>query len=200
MSTVSDPAKFIASTKALLPLLKDGTYTIEEFGRDRMLIFGDLPSIASGYVSSRLVVNHAPTKTSFRNCNVTHEHYVTRTTTCRRIAELYLEDKLTDDLLEMIVDEGRKVHYVTMQENIDLRPYQQSPKYPTWQEQYAAAGITLVPDPGLFGNKTYYYIIDDIPYADKHLAAKAHGVGVSTVVNRARNQNQKFVGWTEHKY
>lgn len=199
MSTVSDPAKFIASTKALLPLLKDGTYTIEEFGRDRMLIFGDLPTISSGLVSSNLVVNHAPTKTSFRTCNVTHEHYVTRTATCRRIAELYLEGKLTDDLLEEIVEEGRKVHYVTMQENIDLRPYQQSPDYPTWQDQYKAAGIELIPDPGLFGNKTYYYIIEGVPYADKHEAAKAHGVGASTVVNRSRSK-KKFLDWEEHKY
>lgn len=183
---------------ALLPLVKEGKIGVEEFGRCTMLAFGDVGTVSSGLVSDNLTWTHEPTGRTYRSSKVTEEHFITRTTTCRDIANTYLDGDLTDEKLIELIEKGREVHLVTEQENLDLRPFQQSDDYPTWESQYKAAGINLVPDPGTFGSKQYYYIIDDIAYADKHEAAAAHGVGVATVVNRSRSQ--KWPTWEEYKY
>lgn len=183
---------------ALLPLVKEGKLGVEEFGRCTMLSFGDVSTVPSGMVSDTLTWTHEPTGRTYRSSKVTEEHFITRTTTCRNIARAYLAGELTEDKLNELIEKGRKVHIVSEQENLDLRPYQQSADYPSWESQYKAAGINLVPDPGTFGSKQYYYIVDGIPYADKHEAAAAHGVGTSTVVNRSRSE--KWPTWEEYKY
>lgn len=185
---------------ALLPLVKDGRLTVEEFGRATMLSFGDVSTIPSGLVSSSLVWYHEPTKAYYRNPKVTHEHYITRTNTCRTIANTFLDGNLTEQKLTDIIEEGRMVHFVSEDENLRLRVYQQSDDYPTWQEQYAAAGIELVPDPGTMGNKTYYYIIEGEVFKDKHEVVSKHGISYKTVVSRCRSKNSKWLGWEEYKY
>lgn len=189
---------FIHIVNALLPLVGEGKLSVEEFGRVTMLAFGDVSSVHSGLVSSKLCWTHEPTGRTYRQGNVTHEHFKTRTATCRDIANEFLAGTLTSDRLLQLIEEGRKVHFVTEQENIDLRPFQQSDNYPTWEEQYQAAGIELVEDPGLFGNRSYWYRVDGVTYADKHEVAAAYNCGLSTVVNRSRNS--KYPNWEEHKY
>ena len=189
---------FIHIVKATLPLVKEGKITLEEFGRSAMLSFGDIGSVHSGLISDALVRTHSPTNRKWRDCDVTHEHFKTRTTTCREICQEYLDGNLTDERLVELIEEGRKVHYVSKQENIDLCAHQQNKDLKTWQEQYAACGINLVNEVELFGNKTYWYKVDGKSYADKHEVAKEHSCGASTVVNRSRNK--KFPGWEEYKY
>jgi hypothetical protein len=189
---------FIHIVKATLPLVKERKITLEEFGRCAMLAFGDIGSVHSGLISSDIIRTHNPTGRMWRGSEVTHEHFKTRTVTCREICQEYLDGNLTDERLIELIEEGRKVHYVTKQENIDLCVHQQNKDLTTWQEQYEACGIKLVKDVELFGNKTYWYRVDGIAYADKHEAAAAHSCGSSTVVNRSRNK--KFPNWKEYKY
>jgi hypothetical protein len=189
---------FIAFCNYLLPAVKDGYIGDKEWARAAMLAFGDLPSIPSGLVSKKLLWTHEPTGRTYRKSKVTHEHFKTRTKTCREIVGVYLREELTQEILNDIIEEGRKVHFVEEYENIVLRPYQQDESIEDWEIEYANAGIELVKDPGTFGHKLYYYEIDTIMYADKHEAAKKHKCNASTVVNRSRSV--KWPTWSEFKY
>jgi len=46
---------------------------------------------------------------------------------------VYLRDELTQEALNAIIEEGRKVHLVEEYENIVLRPYQQDESIEDWQ-------------------------------------------------------------------
>ncbi len=198
MSATVTKKGFKAFCEYLLPAVKDGKMGDREFARAAMLAFGDIPSIHSGLVSESLLWEHSPTGRVYRKTRVTHEHFKTRTKTCREIVAKYLEGTLTALELEKVIEEGRKVHYVEEQENITLRRFQQDEDVSCWEEEYELAGIRLVKDPGTFGNKTYYYRIDLIYYADKNEAAEEHKVNPSTVVNRSRSA--KWPTWEELKY
>lgn len=198
MSATVTHKGFVAFCEYLLPAVKDGRMGRKEWARAAMLSFGDLPSIPSGLVSKTLLWTHEPTGRTYRKSRVTHEHFKTRTKTCREIVHLYMDDRLTPEMLEIVIEEGRQVHFVDELENIALRPFQQDESILTWQEEYEKAGIELVPDPGTFGNKTYYYKIDEIYYADANEAADATGVHSKTV--KARCNNVKWPDWHEIKY
>ena len=198
MSKTATKRGFVAFCNYLLPAIKDGQIGNHEWARAAMLAFGDLPSIPSGLVSKKLLWKHEPTNRVYRSSKVTHEHFKTRTKTCREIVDLYLNDELTQEKLNEVIEEGRKVHFVEEYENIVLRPFQQDESVLTWQEEYEKAGIELVPDPGTFGSKLYYYQINTIMYADKNEAADAHNISASTVVNRSRSV--KWPDWLEFKY
>lgn len=190
--------RFIPIVKANLKLLDQG-YTVEEVGRILMLSYGDVSTKASGLVSKKLVNYHAPTNQYFRKGKYTEEHFITRTYTCRQVCNAYLEGKLTDDLLCSLLDSGRKVHYTTEDDNVRLRVYQQDlENYPTWEEQYAAAGIELVEDPGMFGNSKYYYEIDGMVYKNVNEAAESIGCHPKTI--KGRSNSSKFPNYVELEY
>lgn len=190
--------RFIPIVKANLALLDQG-YTVEEVGRILMLSYGDVKTESSGYVSKALVNYHAPTNQYYRKGKFTEEHFNTRTSTCRAICEHYLDGSLDDDLLYYLLDHGRKVHYTTEEENVRLRVYQQDKeKYPTWVDQYEAAGIELVEDPGMFGNSKYYYEIDGKVYKNVNEAAEGEGVIAATI--KRRSNNSKFPNYVELEY
>jgi len=150
-------------------------------------------------VSKALVNYHAPTNQYYRKGKFTEEHFITRTSTCRAICDHYLDGSLDDDLLYYLLDHGRKVHYTTEEENVRLRVYQQDKEnYPTWVEQYEAAGIELVEDPGMFGNSKYYYEIDGKVYKNVNEAAEGEGVIAATI--KRRSNNSKFPNYVELEY
>lgn len=189
---------FIPIVKANLVLL-DQDYSVEEVGRILMLSYGDVDTKASGFVSKELVNYHAPTKQYFRKGKYTEEHFITRTNTCRQVCNAYLEGKLTDDFLYSLLDSGRMVHYTTEEDNVKLRVYQQDlENYPTWEEQYAAAGIELVEDPGMFGTGKYYYEIDGKVYKNVNEAAEGEGCHPRTI--KGRSYNPKFPNYVELEY
>ena len=190
--------RFIPIVKANLVLLNQG-YRTEEVARILMLSYGDVKTKSSGYVSKALVNYHKPTNHYYRKGRFTEEHFNTRTSTCRAICDHYLDGSLDDDLLYSLLDEGREVHYTTEEENIILRVFQQDlVNYPTWKEQYKAAGIELVEDPGMFGNWKYYYEVDGKVYRDVNEAAKGEGVIAATI--KKRSYNSKFPSYVEVEY
>ena len=190
--------RFIPIVKANLALLNQG-YRVEEVARILMLSYGDVKTESSGYVSKALVNYHAPTNQYYRKGKFTEEHFITRTSTCRAICDHYLDGSLDDDLLYYLLDHGRKVHYTTEEENVRLRVYQQDKEnYPTWSDQYEAAGIELVEDPGMFGNSKYYYEIDGKVYKNVNEAAEGEGVIAATI--KRRSNNSKFPNYVELEY
>lgn len=192
-----DIDKFSKVVRANLTLLDQG-FSISEVGRILMLSYGDVKTEPSGLVSKSLINYHAPTNTYYRKGRFTEEHFITRTNTCRQICEAYVDNTLTDELLYELLDKGRKVHYTTEEDNIRLRPYQQDLEtYPTWQEQYEAAGVELVEDPGMFGNKSYYYEINGNVYRDVNEAAAAIGVHARTIKARCFKGKE---GYKEYSY
>ena len=112
MSKTVTKRGFVAFCNYLLPAIKDGQIGNHEWARAAMLAFGDLPSIPSGLVSKKLLWKHKPTNRVYRSSKVTHEHFKTRTKTCREIVDLYLNDELTQEKLNEVIEEGRKVHFV----------------------------------------------------------------------------------------
>lgn len=190
--------RFIPIVKANLPLLIEG-YRIEEVARILMLSYGDVKTKSSGLVSKDLVNYHEPTNTYYRKGRFTEEHFITRTNTCRQICTLFLDGELDDDVLYSLLDEGRKVHYTTEEENVRLRVFQQDLKnYPTWKEQYNAAGIELVEDPGMFGGAKFYYKIDGDIFKGIKEAAKYIGCHEKTI--KARSRSPKFENYVEVEY
>ena len=190
--------RFIPIVKANLILLNQG-YRTEEVARILMLSYGDVKTKSSGYVSKALVNYHEPTNTYYRKGKFTEEHFNTRTSTCRAICDHYLDGSLDDDLLYSLLDEGRKVHYTTEEENVRLRVYQQDKEnYPTWVDQYEAAGIELVEDPGMFGGAKFYYKIDGDIFKGIKEAAKYIGCHERTI--KARSRSPKFENYVEVEY
>ena len=193
-----DVERFIPIVKANLQLLDEG-YRIEEVARILMLAYGDVKTKSSGLVSMNLVNYHRPTDTYYRKGKFTEEHYITRTNTCRKICVYFLSGDLDYDVLYSLLDEGRKVHYTTEEENIRLRVFQQDLKnYPTWNEQYEAAGIELVDDPGMFGGAKFYYKIDGGIYKGIKEAAASIGCHERTI--KARSRSHKFKNYVEVEY
>lgn len=194
ITTVED---FAEAVKLILPLLDRGK-TVQQVARFLMIPYGDVSTKHSGLVSKSLVSYHEPTNTYYRKGKYTGEHFITRTNTCRQICEAYVAGTLTDELLYTLLDEGRSVHYTTEDDNIRLRPYQKDlENYPTWEEQYKAAGIELVEDPGMFGNKRFYYEINGVVYRDINEAAAAIGVIPKTIKTRCFKGKE---GYKEYSY
>jgi hypothetical protein len=192
-----DVNRFIPIVQANLPLL-DKEYTVQEVARILMLSYGDVKTKPSGLVSKSLVKVHEPTGRHYRKGKCTGEHFKTRTKTCREICELYLKGKLNLKKLYNILDEGRAVHLVTEEENIRLRNFQQDHNYETWEEEYAACGIELVPDPGKFGKTKYYYEIEGFVYPTIMDAATDKDVHPRTV--KARCNDDRYPDWNELVY
>jgi hypothetical protein len=193
--------KFEKVCKAVLPLLYDEEMTVQDVGRILMLSYGDVYTKSSGLVSDKLVHHHTPTNTLFRKGKYTEEHFTTRTNTCRQVCIEYLSPNPDWDKIRSLLDMGRTVHYTTDSENMELRIYQQDlDNYPTWQSQYEAAGINLVEDPGMFGNRVYYYIIENVTYAGIDEAAAAIGCHPRTIKARCKNKKYKFDNYQEIAY
>ena len=189
--------RFIPIVRANLVLLDQG-YSVNEVGRILMLSYGDVETKPSGLVSESLVYFHEPTSRYYRKGKYTEEHFKTRTKTCREICEAYLNGELTDVLLYTLLDVGREVHFVTKEENERVRRYQQDHAITSWEEEYQACGITLVEDPGMFGNSKYYYIIDGVVYQNVNHAAEGINVHSRTIKNRCKSE--KFPNYQELEY
>lgn len=127
---------------------------------------------------------------------MTKDHYLSRKKGAIKIFEM-IDAGATIDELTAFVIEVCNVHYVTKRENLDLIPYQKNTAlYPTWQEQYAAAGIKLVPYIKK-SNKKYVYIINEIEYNSPNDAAIANDCKISDVYYRCIKSNSEyFSAWT----
>tara|TARA_R110000803_G_scaffold186839_1_gene249227 strand:+ start:511 stop:1098 length:588 start_codon:yes stop_codon:yes gene_type:complete len=184
-------AKFEKVCNAVLPLLNNEEFNVQDVARILMLSYGDVYTKGSGLVSEKLVHHHKPTNSFYRKGRYTEEHFTTRTNTCRQVCYEYLEEDTDWNKIRSLLDVGRTVHYTTESENMQLRIYQQDlEKYPTWQSQYKATGIKLVEDPGMFGTRKYYYVIENVAYVGVNEAAAAIGCHPMTI--KARCKKDKF--------
>lgn len=127
---------------------------------------------------------------------MTKDHYLSRKKSAIKIFEM-IEDGATIDEITAFIIDACSVHYVTKRENLDLIQYQQNPElYPTWQEQYAAAGIKLVPYVKK-SNKKYVYIINGIEYNRLIDAAMENDCTINDVYYRCTKSKSKyFSAWT----
>lgn len=192
--------EFKSVIKHALGAIDDSTCSIESFARIFMWAYADLGSTPSGLVSSKLIYQHPVTGRTYRMRNVCEEHFVTRTETMTKVVNAHLDGTLTDELLESILFEGNRVHFVTTEENIKLMQYQskKSASYiEGWEAQYEAAGIELVPDPGARDERSlYFYEIDGTFYENKHEACNELNITESRLATNVR----KLEGWVKHKY
>lgn len=127
---------------------------------------------------------------------MTKDHYLSRKKCAIKIFEM-IDTGATIDELAAVIIEACNVHYVTKRENLDLIPYQKNTAlYPTWQEQYAAAGIKLVPYVKK-SNKKYVYIINGIEYSRLIDAAMENDCTINDVYYRCTKSKSKyFSAWT----
>jgi len=130
---------------------------------------------------------------------ITKEHYHSRKRCARKIFAMLDEGATIDQLTDFII-EACSVHYVTKAENNLLVRYQKDiENYPTWQDQYAAAGIELVPYVKK-SVKKYVYIIDGIEYTSSKEVAKAYSVSSATVDHRCtKDRRGNYPEWKRVK-
>lgn len=126
---------------------------------------------------------------------ITKEHYHSRKRCARKIFAM-LDEGATEDQLTDFIIEACSVHYVTNAENRLLVRYQKDiENYPTWQDQYAAAGIELIPYVKK-SVKKYVYIINGIEYKNVSDVMETYGCTMSTVNNRCvKDKRGKFPTW-----
>jgi len=127
---------------------------------------------------------------------ITKDHFYSRKRSARKIFEMMDAGASIEELYDFIVL-SCSVHYVTKRENLDLIPFQKNIKdYPTWQEQYAAAGIELVPYVKKNARK-YVYIINGIEYKSLTEAAAVHNCSDANVYYRCvTSKSKKYSDWT----
>jgi hypothetical protein len=102
----------------------------------RNILF-DSPRTFSGFVSEK--------GQHLKANELVKEHFYPRQASAYKMFEM-LDAGVTKDELINFIKMVCQVHYVTKDENEDLKSYQKlGSGYNTWEEQYAAAGIKLVP-------------------------------------------------------
>lgn len=105
-------------------------------GGFRNVLF-DCPGTFSGFVSEK--GQHLKTS------ELVKEHFYPRQASAYKMFEMLDAGATKDELIDFI-RMVCQVHYVTKEENEALKPYQKiGSGYNTWEEQYAAVGIKLVP-------------------------------------------------------
>lgn len=113
----------------------------------------DLKGIYSGMVSvAALLQRYDRMVAKMAQKQWTGEHYVTRKEAGKQVLDWAVQhpDFVNVTFGELVekLNEFRRVHYTTSEENQRLRKYQNSDEYATFEESYAAAGIVLVNWPG----------------------------------------------------
>ena len=97
----------------------------------------DCPSTNSGLVSEK--------GQHLKKVNLVKEHFYPRQASAHKTFEMLDAGATKDEIVDFIAMVCQ-VHHVTKEENETLKRYQKiGSGYHTWEEQYAAAGITLVP-------------------------------------------------------
>ncbi len=130
---------------------------------------------------------------------LTKEHFYSRARCASKIFQM-LDAGTTEDQLTDFIIEACSVHYVTKLENTLLVRYQQDTEnYPTWQEQYAAAGIELVPYVKKSAKKNVY-IIHGIEYNSLGEGAAANNCKTTDVYYRCiTSKSKKYCDWKVRK-
>lgn len=150
----------------------------------------DCPSIDTGLVSEK---GQHLTKTQ-----LTKEHFYPRQASAHTMFEMLDAGATFDDLVAFI-KKACQVHYVTSEENNALKPYQKlGSGYNTWEEQYAAVGIKLVPyiKKKRAHKQKYVYIIDGIEYNSIIDVMKKYDCSQPTVNNRCiYDKRNKYPTW-----
>ena len=149
----------------------------------------DCPAIDSGLVSEK--------GQHLKKSQLTKEHFYPRQASAFKMFEM-LDASATFDDLVAFIKKVCQVHYVTNEENIALKPYQKlGSGYDTWEEQYDAVGIKLVPyvRKKPIRKQKYVYIINDIEYKSSKEAADANSCKIQDVYYRCKSQSKKYTGW-----
>ena len=151
-------------------------------------------SISTGLISekaSMAVANGYPYE------KLTKEHFFGRAGSATKLIKMIRDGKSFNRCLAFVMSRSR-VHRVTKQENIDLRKYQGNPEYKTWHQEYAAAGIELIPYVKK-NARVYTYHIDGVEYTDVKTIADKYELSVPGVDYRFRSNSKRFVGWKRVK-
>jgi len=149
----------------------------------------DCPAIDSGLVSEK--------GQHLKKSELTKEHFHPRQASAFKMFEMLDAGATFDDLVAFI-KKVCQVNYVTNEENIALKPYQKlGSGYDTWEKQYEAVGIKLVPyvRKKPIRKQKHVYIINDIEYKSSKEAADANFCKIQDVYNRCKSQSKKYVGW-----
>jgi hypothetical protein len=105
----------------------------------------DTPSTHTGFISEEAHALLHDEEQDIKKSDLVEEHFYPRTTSAYKIFEM-LDAGATKDELINFIKMVCQVHLVTKDENKRLRSFQKRGSgYDTWEEQYAAAKIKLIP-------------------------------------------------------
>ena len=145
-------------------------------------------AIHTGLVSERA--------SQLKSTECTKEHFFSRKISARKIFELFDRGWGVERITCFIKSRSR-VHYTTKEENMYLRKFQDGEIYKTWHQQYAAAGIKLVP----YEKKTkqYVYKVGEVCYNNLNEVANAFDRSQETVRRRFISNSKKWKDWTRNE-
>jgi len=150
-------------------------------------------SIKSGKISveaQKLLDSKKITKSK-----LTKEHFFSRKKSAYKIYDAAMHGASRQRILAMIKSRCR-VHLVTRKENEALKKFQKKEVqhlYPTWREEYNAAGIKLLNEQSL--KKKYVYNIEGLCYNNLLEIAKAYNISSETARYRVLKNIHKWRDW-----
>lgn len=178
----------VMTAKVMIDALDNGTLRNEEMCLHLIHeALHNVPSIFSGLVSEKTE--------GMPLAKMTKEHFFSRKKSARKIFEQIRKGKSLERLTLLVMSRAR-VHRVTKQENLDLIPYQHDPEYTTWQSEYKAVGINLIP---YVRKGSYTYVVEGKIYDSVNELANAYGMSTAGVVGRCNSKSVKFREWTRIK-
>ncbi len=125
---------------------------------------------------------------------MTKEHFFPRKKSADLIMEQVKNGRSVNRITNIILSRTR-VHRVTSIQNHYLRKFQGG-NYANWQEEYAAAGIELIP----FERKNAYtYTVESEQFSTLGEAAKKYGLTPDGARYRFVSKSKKFSNWKREK-
>jgi hypothetical protein len=157
----------------------------------RNVIF-DCPIIFTGFVSKK--------GQHLKVSELVKEHFYPRQASAHKMFEM-LDAGVTKEELTAFIIKVCQVHYVTKEENEALKKFQKiGSGYDTWEEQYEAAGIELVPYVRKTAKK-YMYIIEGVRYNNILDVMKKYNCSQGAVNNRClKDKRGLYPDWKRELY
>ena len=152
----------------------------------------DCPIIFTGFVSKK--------GQHLKVSDLVKEHFYPRQASAHKMFEMLDAGATKEELVAFII-KVCQVHYVTKEENEALKKFQRiGSGYDTWEEQYEAAGIELVPYVRKTAKK-YVYIIEGIRYSGILDVMKKYNCSLATVNNRCvKDKRGLYPDWKRELY
>jgi len=184
--------KKIAYAKSVAKMAKVLHENADQVGNDKIITHAIAEALfQAGPIHSGLMSKECK---NLPAAKMTNEHFFPRKKSADLIMEQVKKGKSVNRITNIILSRTR-VHRVTSTQNHYLRKFQGG-NYTNWQEEYAAAGIELIP----FERKNAYtYTVEGEQFSTLGEAAEKYGLTPDGARYRFVSKSKKFSNWKREK-